>query len=173
MLREAVAHAGIAIDVRGGGEIALERLASLGVGPRGRFGLGGNDALLLLEDPVCELAPRRFRPRVRPPARGRHRPAIAHPERNPRVQEEPTILADVVRAGAVIQLTAASIDGRVGRLAATCSRRLLELELAHCIASDAQDPGCAMWGSRTPLQRSAQASSDRGSSRTSRQHCSR
>ena len=40
-----------------------------------------------------------------------------------------------------MQLTAASVDGRLGKAAATCARRLLELELAHCIASDAHGPG--------------------------------
>ena len=51
------------------------------------------------------------------------------------------MLEDVVRAGAFVQLTAASVDGRLGRAAASCARRLLELELAHCIASDAHGPG--------------------------------
>jgi protein-tyrosine phosphatase len=67
-------------------------------------------------------------------------PVLAHPERNPYVQENPLLLEDVVWAGAFVQLTAASVDGRLGRESASCARKLLELELAHCIASDAHGP---------------------------------
>ena len=42
--------------------------------------------------------------------------------------------------GGVVQLTAASVDGRLGRAPAVCARRLLELGLAHLIASDAHAP---------------------------------
>jgi len=139
LMRAAVAEAGIAIEVRGGGEIALDRLPALDTGTRARFGLGGNPALLLLEAPysIWLLDLPRTCAQLR---RDGIVPVLAHPERNPYVQEEPTILEDVVRAGAVVQLTAASVDGRLGRPAASCARRLLELELAHCIASDAHGP---------------------------------
>jgi len=139
-VREAVADAGIAIGVRGGGEIALDRLPKFDAVTRARFGLGGNPMLLLLETPYSNWPldlPRR--------CAQLHLdlivPVLAHPERNPYVQDDPTILEDVVRAGAFVQLTAASVDGRLGRASATCARRLLELELAHCIASDAHGPG--------------------------------
>jgi protein-tyrosine phosphatase len=140
LLRAAVAEAGIAIDVRGGGEIALDRLPALDRSVRARFGLGGNPALLLLEMPYSIWPPDLPRTCAQLRRDGIV-PVLAHPERNPLVQEEPTLLDDVVRAGAVVQLTAASVDGRLGRASATCARRLLELELAHCIASDAHGPG--------------------------------
>ena len=50
-LREAVAAAGIPLEVRGGGEIALDALPELSADERVRFGLGGNPRLLLLEFP--------------------------------------------------------------------------------------------------------------------------
>jgi len=53
---------------------------------------------------------------------------------------EPTVLEDVVRAGAVVQLTAASIDGLLGRATVSCSHRLLEPELARHIATAAHGP---------------------------------
>ena len=139
-VREAVADAGIAIDVRGGGEIALDRLPELDAVTRARFGLGGNPMLLLLETPYTTWP--LDLPRM---CTQLHLdlivPLLAHPERNPSVQEQPAILEDAVRAGAFVQLTAASVDGRLGSASATCARRLLELELAHCIASDAHGPG--------------------------------
>ena len=44
-------------------------------------------------------------------------------------------------AGAVVQVTAASFDGSLGRTTARCAHRLLELDLVHLIASDAHAPG--------------------------------
>lgn len=140
LVRTAVAEAGIDLDVRGGAEIALDRLGSLADSSLARFGLGGNPRLLLLEYPYYgqplglerECARLRLLGIVT---------VIAHPERNLSVQERPADLEDVVRAGAVVQLTAASVDGRLGRATAGCARRLLELELAHLIASDAHAPG--------------------------------
>jgi protein-tyrosine phosphatase len=140
LVTEAVAEAEIAIDIRGGGEIALDRLPQLDAPTRARFGLGGNAMLLLLETPYSgwrlDLA------RTCAELRREHIvPVIAHPERNLDVQSRPEILEDAVRAGAYVQLTAASLDGRLGRQTASCAWRLLELELAHCIASDAHGPG--------------------------------
>jgi protein-tyrosine phosphatase len=40
----------------------------------------------------------------------------------------------------LVQLTAASVDGRLGRAPAAASRALLDARLAHLIASDAHAP---------------------------------
>ena len=140
LVRDAVADAGIAIEVRGGGEIALDRLPALDARMRARFGLGGNSMLLLLETPYSswplDLA------RTCAQLHLEHIvPVLAHPERNLTVQEQPDVLEAAVRAGAYVQLTAASVDGRLGRTVAACARKLLELELAHVIASDAHGHG--------------------------------
>ena len=139
-VRQAVADEGIAIEIRGGGEIALDRLPELDARTRARFGLGGNSMLLLLESPYTnwplDLARTCAQLRLDQTV-----PVLAHPERNLEVQDRPEILAAPVRAGAYVQLTAASLDGRLGRRVASCARKLLELELAHCIASDAHGPG--------------------------------
>src|SRR5579871_3565680 len=50
-LKGRIAGEGIALDVRGGGEVALDRLPLLDREARTRFGLGGNPRLLLLEFP--------------------------------------------------------------------------------------------------------------------------
>ncbi len=145
LVRAAVADAGIMIDIRGGGEIALDQLPALDSVTRARFGLGGNPNLLLLEAPysnwLLSLPHTCAQLRV-----GNVVPVIAHPERNRDIQDDPTTLEGVVRAGAIVQLTAASVDGRLGAATAKCARRLLELDLAHCIASDAHGPGIRQAG---------------------------
>jgi protein-tyrosine phosphatase len=46
----------------------------------------------------------------------------------------------LVEAGALVQATAASLDGRLGRAPERTARRLLELSLVHTLASDAHGP---------------------------------
>ena len=46
----------------------------------------------------------------------------------------------LVERGMLVQLTAASLDGRLGPGAQKTARRLLELGLAHLLASDAHAP---------------------------------
>ena len=140
VVREAIAEAGIDLDVRPGGEIALDRLEALDAETRTRFGLGGNPRLLLIEFPYDGWPETLARECARLRLDGIV-PVIAHPERNEYVQERPLEIERLVAAGAVIQLTAASVEGRLGRAPSVCSRRLLEMELAHLIASDAHAPG--------------------------------
>jgi protein-tyrosine phosphatase len=101
-----------------------------------RFGLGGNPAYLLVETPYVgwplDLADRVFRLRS-----AGITAVIAHPERNADVQASPSLLEAPVAAGALVQLTASSVDGRGGRRADQCARTLLDLRLAHLVASDA------------------------------------
>ena len=139
-VRTAINEAGIAIDVRGGGEIALDQLARLETDTLRQFGLGGNPNLLLLEAPYANwpLDLGRICGRLRHDGIV---PVLAHPERNTAIQEHPLALEEFVRAGGFVQLTAASVDGRLGKAAAACAQTLLELELAHVIASDAHGVG--------------------------------
>ena len=65
---------------------------------------------------------------------------LAHPERNTEVQEAPERLRPLVDAGVLVQLTAASVDGRLGRRTQACALSLLETGTAHLIASDAHRP---------------------------------
>ena len=55
-----------------------------------------------------------------------------------------------------MQITAASIDGRLGRSPRAAAKRLLELRLAHVLASDAHTPEIREAG----LARAAQALGD-------------
>lgn len=134
----ALHEAGPAVEVVSGGELDLAELDR----PReelARFGLGGRDDTLLVETPYVgwplDLAERLFRLRVHG-----FRVVLAHPERNADVQARPELLEPIVGAGTLVQLTAASVDGRLGPGSRRCARTLLDRGLAHLVASDAHAP---------------------------------
>ena len=137
--RAALAAEGIALELLAGGEIALDRLARLEKEELQRFALGGSKQALLLEFPYfgwpLGLDQTVFELRVRG-----WRPVLAHPERNDEVQTRPDRLAHLVEGGALIQLTAASLDGRLGRATRATALRLIERGYAHLIGSDAHAP---------------------------------
>lgn len=137
-LRTALARAAVPLDLRSGGEIALDRLDDLEPGDLRRFGLGGT-RYLLLETPYSGwplgLAEQLFRVRL-----SGFVPVLAHPERNSDVIADPGRLAPLVEAGTLLQLTASSLDGRAGRAAAAAARHLVESRLACVVASDAHTP---------------------------------
>lgn len=64
-------------------------------------------------------------------------PIISHPERNLEIQSNPMLLAEIVEAGNLVQLTAASVTGEFGEAAQKCAHALLGARLAHVVASDA------------------------------------
>lgn len=138
-VRALLADAGVALDVRGGGEVALDRLDQLGPDDLRRFSLGGASRYLLVETPYwgwpLGLADQLFRVQL-----AGFVPVLAHPERNGDVVADPGRLVPLVEAGALVQVTASSIDGRAGRPAAVTARHLLESGLAHLVASDAHAP---------------------------------
>ena len=68
------------------------------------------------------------------------RPIISHPERNATIQHNVAWLSDFVAAGALIQITAASLTGAFGRNASRCCRRILDTDLVDFMASDAHSP---------------------------------
>lgn len=68
-------------------------------------------------------------------------PIIAHPERNEVIQRSPAVLYRMVRAGALVQVNAGSLEGRFGQAAQRCAVELLRHHLVHAVASDAHWPG--------------------------------
>jgi protein-tyrosine phosphatase len=138
-LREELRAVGIPLELLTGGEVALERL-ELPLDELRRFGLGGSDDYLLVETPYSgwplDLGERLFVLHA-----AGITPVLAHPERNAEVQADPERrLRPLVESGTLVQLTAASVDGRLGRRPQAASRRLVELELAHLLGSDAHAP---------------------------------
>ena len=138
-LNRAAREAGVPIEVLAGGELDIEYAARLDDATLARFGLGGNAAVLLLECPYygwpLELRDFVFRLGMRG-----FSVMLAHPERNPDVQADPEVLRPLVDAGVLVQLTAASVEGRLGSGARHASRALLDADLVHVIASDAHSP---------------------------------
>jgi len=77
-------------------------------------------------------------------------PVLAHPERNLALQRNPDILSDLVNMGCLVQLTAMSITGELGRDAMAFSHFLLKQRQAHVIATDSHNAE-----SRPPILSSA------------------
>jgi protein-tyrosine phosphatase len=66
-------------------------------------------------------------------------PIIVHPERNAEIIEHPERLYQLVKRGALAQLTASSVSGHFGKKIKKFSLQLMEANLAHFIASDAHN----------------------------------
>ncbi|MFZ3591234.1 tyrosine-protein phosphatase [Bacillus sp. DJP31] len=66
-------------------------------------------------------------------------PIIVHPERNKMFQEDPSLLYELVKMGALTQITAGSILGRFGKNSKSLSEKLIEHRIAHFIATDAHN----------------------------------
>ena len=75
---------------------------------------------------------------------------ITHPERNPVLARNPEKMADWLRQGCYIQITAASLTGRFGKVAQRVSHELLRRNWVNFIATDAHD-----LTSRPPMLRDA------------------
>jgi protein-tyrosine phosphatase len=134
-LRAALEAEGIPLDLFSGGEISIGYLPLLEPEELGRFALGGSRHLLVetpyygwplaLPDLLASLLEQGFVP------------VLAHPERNAEVAANLQALVPLVDSGVLIQVTAASLDGRIGRRAFECARLLVREGLAHLLASDA------------------------------------
>jgi protein-tyrosine phosphatase len=67
------------------------------------------------------------------------RPIITHPERNPIIQRHPERLAGWLREGCLVQVTAASLNGRFGKTAQSFAWQCLEKDWVHFLATDAHN----------------------------------
>jgi protein-tyrosine phosphatase len=70
-----------------------------------------------------------------------YRPILAHPERNPNVQHDPTRLEELVDAGCLLQVNAGSVLGRFGPRPRRTAEALLARGWVQLLASDAHNPG--------------------------------
>jgi protein-tyrosine phosphatase len=139
-LRAALGREGIELELLPGGEVSLEQLDRLSHDELRRFGLGGNPRYLLIETPYLDW-PLPFGEIVSRVGSFGMTPVIAHPERNRAVQADLTKVAGLVDAGALIQVTAASLDGRLGSSTRACARKLVDAGLVHMVGSDAHTAG--------------------------------
>jgi protein-tyrosine phosphatase len=66
-------------------------------------------------------------------------PVIVHPERNQEIIEHPELLYQLVKKGAMTQITAGSVCGDFGKKIKNFSLQLVEANLTHFIATDAHN----------------------------------
>jgi protein-tyrosine phosphatase len=138
-LRSELAAARVPVELLPGGELDAAYLGGLDEATLRRFSLAGGPYVLV-------EFPYRGWPRALEGALTALRAAgltalLAHPERNPEVQDRPEHVEVLVDAGALVQVTGASLSGLFGRRAQAAARRLLALRLAHVLASDTHGPG--------------------------------
>jgi len=144
LLRNTVKAEGIPVKLLLGAEVycrenLLERLSADRLG----LTLAGSD-YFLLEFPTDILIPG-SNELIRCLVQQGLVPIIVHPERNEQVQQDPDQLLPFIESGAMIQLTGASIEGRLGGNALECAKAILKRNMAHIVASDCHDAD-----SRTP-----------------------
>lgn len=68
-------------------------------------------------------------------------PIIVHPERNKELIENHKLLFELVQEGALTQLTSGSIIGNFGKGIQSFSKKIIEHNMAHFIATDAHNIG--------------------------------
>ena len=66
-------------------------------------------------------------------------PLIAHPERNIKLQHDPSPLVQWINQGCLVQIDAGSITGQFGSRCQRFAKRLLQARAVHTIGSDAHD----------------------------------
>ncbi len=64
-------------------------------------------------------------------------PIIAHPERNSKIMNDPNILYNYIKKGALAQLNLPSLEGMYGRTVQSCAQTLLEHKMIHFVGTDA------------------------------------
>jgi protein-tyrosine phosphatase len=128
---------GVAVQVRGGAEIALTRLLDIEPAELARLGLGGGP-WLLVEPPFAGVTTG-IGDVVRDVQRRGHRVVLAHPERCQAFREDPGTLESLVRDGALTSITAGSLAGQFGESVRRFALQLAQAELIHNVVSDAHD----------------------------------
>ena len=137
LLKTALAHEQIPLELYTGGEIAMTRAAELTQAELVNLRLGGPAGSHLLVE--CPLSPTAagFETLLGLLRSRGHEIVLAHPERCPAFQRNPEAYERLIAQGMLGQVTAGSLVGRFGRLVQEFGDRLVREGLAQIIASDA------------------------------------
>ncbi|MGO9488298.1 MAG: tyrosine-protein phosphatase [Solirubrobacteraceae bacterium] len=136
-LADALPEQAPAVRLRLGAEIAVTRIAELDSEELSALRLGEGPWLLI--EPPFSTVVRGLETTVAELHRREHRVLLAHPERSPALQRDPSLLEALVDAGVLTSLTSGSLVGQFGGDVRRFAMRLLEAGLVHNVASDAHD----------------------------------
>jgi protein-tyrosine phosphatase len=138
-LRADLAEQRIPVEILHGGEIDLDAMQLLSQNQLRRFTIAQSGRYLLVEFPYTGW-PLALEQKLFDLALNGIVPILAHPERNREVQADPRRLVPFVERGALVQVTAASVDGRIGQSSKKTAEWLIQAGHAHLLASDAHRP---------------------------------
>ena len=134
-LIERLGAEGIDLMVEQGAEVSADVTAGLDDSTLRRLTLGGGEWLLV--EPPTRASTFTIHKAVFDVQQRGFRVLLAHPERNPALQKDIDLVADLVGTGTRTQVTAESLTGRYGPAAEKAARTLFENGLVHTVASDA------------------------------------
>jgi protein-tyrosine phosphatase len=136
-LRAALEEAAIPLTVLPGAEIALDMLVELSDDDLRALALGGG-RFLLLESPLSASAGD-AEPLLRIAVQRGFRVLLAHPERSPQFQRDPSQLQRLASAGIFMSLTASALSGGFGDPPRRLAARLFREGMVHNLSSDMHD----------------------------------
>jgi protein-tyrosine phosphatase len=136
--RDFAAHE-IPVDVLPGGEVDLAWLWGIGRDELERLTLAQTGRYLLVEFPYPGW-PRDLAAAIRYLGEARDQGTSRPPGAEPGGPGSPRCARPAVDEGALVQVTAGSLEGRHGAGARVAAERLLQLGLVHVLATDAHGP---------------------------------
>jgi len=128
---------GISIEIKLAGEVNLLS-SDLDIDEQEWVLIGNQQKYILVETPFQNL-PEQYAEILFNLRLNKIIPILAHPERNIKLQNEPSQLVEWFNQGCLVQIDAGSITGQFGGKCQRFSKRLLHARAVHLVASDAHD----------------------------------